>query len=123
MPACLTEEEKRLEQHYRRLRTRNPFCLTCGFSRHPAGLQYSHIIPNAMHDDGGAQCHNCHSEFSDAERNLPYSTQTMNPQMEIIGRYLMNLAEWLRRIAETIAAFGAWLFDQAHHVLPYEAAP
>lgn len=120
MIATLTPEEKRLEKHYQRLRTRNPVCLTCGFDRHPAGLQFSHIAPRKFHDDGGAQCHNCHSQRSDAERDLPYSPQTQNPMMETIGRYLLALADWMKQVGETLAAFGAWLLEQAPHVLPYQ---
>lgn len=116
----LTELEKRTERHYARLRTRTPVCLTCGFNRDLAALHYSHIAPRKFHDDGGAQCLNCHAAFSDAERAFPYSPQTQNPQMEIIGRYLMALAEWMTKIAQTIAAFGAWLLNQAEHVLPYQ---
>lgn len=116
----LTAKEKRLERHYERLRTRNPVCLTCGFDRHPAALQLSHIAPRKFHDDGGPQCHNCHSEFSDAERALPYGPETANPMMETIGRYLLALSEWLQRVGETLQTFGEWLLDQAEHVLPHE---
>jgi hypothetical protein len=57
--------------------------------------------------------------MSDPDKDLPYAPQSINPQMEIIGRYLLALAEWFRRIAETIAAFGAWLLHQAEHVPAY----
>jgi hypothetical protein len=113
MSACLTQDQKRLEKHYQRLRTRTPSCVTCGFNRHPAALEYSHIAPRKFHDDGGAQCHNCHSEFSDAERSLPYAPRTANPQMETIGRYLVALAEWFQRIAGTLLGFGEWLLAYA----------
>ncbi len=116
----LTELEKRAERHYARVRTRNPICITCGFNNDLAALHYSHIIPRRFHDDGAVQCLNCHAALSDIERAFPYSPQTQNPTMETIGRYLLALAEWMRRIAETIAAFGAWLLVQAEHVLPYQ---
>ena len=70
MSSELTPREKRMERHYRRLRTRNPVCLTCAYNRHPAALEYSHIAPRKFHDDGGCQCKNCHAEFSDEERDL-----------------------------------------------------
>lgn len=116
----LTELEKRTERHYARLRTRNPVCLTCGFDSNLAALHYSHIAPKRFHDDGGAQCLNCHAALSDIERAYPYSPQTQNPMMETIGRYLLALAEWMTRIGQTLETFGAWLVGQAEHVLPHQ---
>ena len=98
MPENLSPKQKRLERHYRRLRTRTPVCLTCGFDRHPAALEYSHIVPRKFHDDGGAQCHNCHSEFSDAERDLPYAPETQNPQMETLARMRRGGEQVVRHI-------------------------
>jgi hypothetical protein len=63
---------------------------------------------------------NCHRELSDAEKDYPYAPQSINPQMETIGRYLLALAEWFQRIAATIALFGAWLLEQSEHVPPHE---
>tara|TARA_R110002020_G_scaffold474461_1_gene705988 strand:- start:43772 stop:44149 length:378 start_codon:yes stop_codon:yes gene_type:complete len=120
MNDLITPEELRRERDYERLRTRNPICLTCGYDKHPAALELSHLVPHRFHDEGGPQCRNCHREFSDAEKDYPYAPQSINPQMETIGRYLLALAEWFKRIADTIAAFGAWLLQQAEHVRPYE---
>ncbi|MHA6288664.1 hypothetical protein [Maricaulis sp. CAU 1757] len=115
-----TPAEKRREADYRRLGTRNPICLTCGYSRHPAAMEYSHLAPRKFHDDGGVQCSNCHREVSDTEKDFSYAPVTNNPQMETIGRYLLALAEWLTRIGVTLAEFGEWLLGQAEHVRPYE---
>ncbi|RAN41000.1 hypothetical protein [Hyphomonas sp. GM-8P] len=120
MTEILTPEELRREKDYRRLGTRNPICLHCSYSNHPAAMELAHIAPRKFHDDAGVLCSNCHREMSDPEKDHPYAPQTINPQMEIIGRYLVALAEWFRRIAETIAAFGAWLLEQAEHVPAYE---
>lgn len=113
-------EEERREKDYQRLRTRNPVCLTCGYDKHPAALELSHIVPKGFHDDAGPQCRNCHRELGDGEKDYAYQPQTLNPTMETIGRYLLSLSDWFIRIAETIAAFGRWLMFQAEHVLPYE---
>jgi len=108
------DREERMARHAKRLRTPHFVCLTCGFDRHPAALEYSHIAPRQFHEDGGPQCRNCHSQFSDEERGLPYKPESGNPQIETIGRYLLALAEWMVRVAETIAAFGAWLMGLAN---------
>lgn len=120
-----TPTDKRREADFRRLRTRHPICLTCGYMGHPAAMEFSHLAPRKFHDDGGVQCSNCHREASDAEKDFPYAPVTGNPMMETIGRYLLALAEWLQTIGGTLAEFGEWLLAQAPHVLPYdgEAAP
>jgi hypothetical protein len=113
-------ETKRREADFRRLRTRTPVCLSCGYSDHPAALEFAHIAPRKFHDDGGVLCSNCHREQSDQEKDFSYEPTTGNPRMEIIGRYLLAVAEWLKRIADTFISFGEWLLEQAEHVLPYE---
>ncbi len=120
MNDLITPEELRRESDYKRLRTRNPVCLSCGYSNHPAVMELAHIAPRQFHDDGGVLCSNCHREMSDTEKDLSYAPQSINPQMETIGRYLLALAEWFQRIAATIALFGAWLLEQSEHVLPYK---
>lgn len=120
MNDLITPEDERRERDYRRLRTRNPICLSCGYSNHPAAMELSHIAPRKFHDDGGVLCSNCHREMSDSEKDFSYSPQSINPTMETIGRYLLALAEWFTRIAETIAAFGHWLLYQAEHVRAFE---
>lgn len=115
-----TPEEVRREKDYRRLRTRNPVCLSCGYSDHPAALELAHIAPRKFHDDGGVLCSNCHREQSDTEKDFSYAPVTGNPMMETIGRYLLALSEWLSRIGATLAQFGQWLLEQAEHVLPYD---
>ncbi|HCY54481.1 MAG TPA: hypothetical protein DF715_02760 [Oceanicaulis sp.] len=113
-------EEERREKDFRRLRTRNPVCLSCGYSDHPAALEFAHIAPRKFHDDGGVLCANCHREQSDTEKDFSYAPVTGNPMMETIGRYLLALSEWLTRIGATLAEFGQWLLEQAEHVLPYD---
>lgn len=115
-----TPEEKRREADYRRLRTRNPVCLTCGYMKHPAAMEFSHVAPRKFHDDGGVQCSNCHREVSDKEKEFSYAPTTANPMMEKIGRYLLALSEWLTRIGVTLEEFGKWLLAQAPHVLPHK---
>lgn len=120
MDDIISPEELRRESDYRRLRTRNPICQCCGYMNHPAALEFAHIAPRKFHDDGGVLCSNCHRELSDIEKDFSYAPQSENPQMETIGRYLLALAEWFRRIAETIAQFGEWLLEQSEHALPHD---
>ncbi len=123
MKDIISDADVRREQDYKRLRTQTPICLTCGYSGSPAAMEYSHHVPKGFHDDGGVQCSNCHREVSDIERDYSYEPQSANPQMETIGRYLIALAEWFERIANTIAGFGEWLLDFAQSSKAIEPEP
>ena len=113
------DEETRREKDYRRLRTRNPICVGCGYSDHPAALELAHIAPREFHDDGVVLCSNCHRAQSDTEKDYSYSPQSDNPEMETIGRYLLALSEFFQMMATRMSEFGHWLLEQSEHVLPY----
>lgn len=119
MDGLITPTDERREADYRRLRTRTPICLSCGYDNHSAAMEFAHIAPRGIHADGGVLCSNCHREMSDTEKDFSYAPQSQNPMMEAIGRYLLALAEWFERIAETFTTFGDWLLVQAEHTLPY----
>ena len=123
MDDIISDADIRREKDYRRLRTRTPICLSCGYSKSSSALELAHIAPREFHDDAGVLCSNCHREMSDAEKDLSYSPQSANPQMETIGRYLIALSEWFLRIANTIAAFGEWLLDFAENEEAIEPEP
>ena len=123
MDDIISDADIRREKDYRRLRTRTPICLSCGYSKSSSALELAHFAPREFHDDAGVLCSNCHREMSDAEKDLSYSPQSANPQMETIGRYLIALSEWFLRIANTIAAFGEWLLDFAENEEAIEPEP
>ncbi len=114
------DNETRREQNYRRLGTRNPICVGCGYCNSPAAMELAHIAPRKFHDDAVVLCSTCHREQSDTDKDYSYAPQTNNPQMETIGRYLIALSEFFQMLARTTAEFGRWLLEQSAHVLPYE---
>lgn len=113
MDDIISDADIRREKDFRRLRTRTPICLSCGYCKSSSAMELAHIAPREFHDDGGVLCSNCHREVSDPEKDLSYAPQSANPQVETIGRYLIALSEWFLRIANTIAAFGEWLLNFA----------
>jgi len=113
------DEETRREQDYHRLRTRNPICVTCGYSDHPSAMELAHIIPRKFDDDAVVLCTNCHRTQSDTEKDYSYNPTSDNSQMETIGRYLLSIADLLKLIAAKFEEYGHWLLEQAIHVLPY----
>ncbi len=111
----------RLERVFRRLGTRNPVCIGCGYSKSPFALELAHIAPKKFHDDVAILCRNCHREQSDAEKDFAYAHETDNPKMETIGRYLLGLSEFFLLIARATSEFGRWLVENAAHVPPRES--
>ncbi len=108
------------EKDFKRLRTRDPSCVGCGYNKNPAAMELAHIAPRKFHDDAVVLCSTCHREQSEPEKDYSYAPTTDNPQMETIGRYLIAVSDFLKMIAGTLADFGSWLLEQAEHVLPYE---
>jgi len=113
------DEETRREKDFRRLRTRNPICLGCGYSEHPAALELAHIAPRKFDDDAIVLCSNCHRAQSDTEKDFSYRPTSNNPQMETIGRYMLSVSDLLKLIAAKFEEFGRWLLEQAQHLLPH----
>ena len=114
------DKDTRLEQKYRKLGTREPICAGCGYRKSPYAFEHAHVVPRKYGDETVLLCRNCHREQSDGEKDHSYEPTTANPKMETIGRYLVAVADFLKMIANTLADYGAWLMDQAKHVLPYE---
>lgn len=113
------DQDTRREKDFRRLRTRNPICVGCGYSGSPTAMELAHIVPRKFDDDAVVLCSTCHREQSDSEKDYSYAPQSDNPKMETIGRYLLALAEFLQMIARKATEYGHWLLEQSEHVLPY----
>lgn len=65
------DKDTRRERAYRRLGTRNPVCIGCGFAGQPEQMELAHIAPRGFHDNVGVLCRNCHGLQSDAEKDYP----------------------------------------------------
>lgn len=114
MIPIISKEELRREADYRRLKSRRPICLHCGFEQHSAALEFAHLIPSKFAvGAGGALCSNCHRIVSDKEKDMSFKPGTDDPDLETIGRYIDALGQWLERIAHTLQGFGAELLRRA----------
>lgn len=107
--------ELRKEAHFRRLKSRNPICLVCGYDREPAALEYAHVSPRQFGvGDGGAVCMNCHREMTEQEWPMGFRPSADDRELEQAGRYVFALGEWLDRIAQTLKHFGAVLLARSN---------
>jgi hypothetical protein len=114
MDDIIDPKELRKEAHFRRLKSRNPICVICGYDNSPAALEYAHVIPRQFGvGDGGAICRNCHRELTETEIGLGFAPETEDRELEQVGRYVLALGEWLELIARTLKHYGALLLKRA----------
>jgi len=113
MDDIIDPKELRKEGHFRRLKSRNPICVICGYDNSPAALEYAHVIPRQFGvGDGGAVCRNCHRELTETEIGLGFTPQAEDRELEQAGRYVLALGEWLEIIARNLKHFGASLLQR-----------
>lgn len=116
MDDIISPKELKKEADFRRLKSRNPVCLNCGYDRHSEALQYAHVSPRQFGvGDGGAVCMNCHCEMTAEEEHLGFRPTAQDRELEQAGRYVFALGEWLERISQTLKHFGAILLQRADH--------
>lgn len=102
----------RLERAHERLGTNAPQCIHCG-ENYAHCLEEHHIAGRAMHDDVVIMCRNCHRKLSDAQKDHPQPQSKSPHVLEVIGRYLLGVAELFRLIVERLDQFGRTLIELA----------
>lgn len=106
------DREDRLEQQYRRLRTRNPSCVGCAESN-PFCLELHHIAGRKHDDDLSIVCRNCHRELTDQQHDHhPNCGEESGGRLVHIGHYLIGLCDLLAMVIEKLREFGIWLVHQ-----------
>lgn len=99
------DEESRKQRRLRALGCNEPRCAMCGEDRWQT-LELHHIASKAHDDATAIICRNCHRILSDVQRGHPSKQQSSDPHLEMIGRFLLGLADMLRIVIERLAAFG-----------------
>ena len=106
------DHEDRLEQQYKRLRTRSPRCVTCAESN-PFCLELHHIAGRKHHEDLSIVCRNCHRKLTDLQKDhAPEGTEPMG-LLATIGHYLLGLCDLLAMVVTTLRQFGKSLIEAA----------
>jgi hypothetical protein len=105
------DREDRMEQHYRRLGTRNPICRACA-EQDPRCMELHHVAGKDYHDDTEITCRNCHRKLSDEQLDhAPTVPGEPTGTLAVIGHYLLGVSDFLALIVETLRRFGQWLLD------------
>lgn len=120
----ISREQLRREVDFRRLKSRHPICLRCAYWRHPAAIEFAHLIPRQFGVGCGASlCSNCHRELSDMEKEMPYKPTSNEPDLETLGRYLVALGTWSEAAAPTMKMLGAYALERSRLEKPLSAQP
>ncbi len=105
--------EARKQRRLRALETDNPCCGTCPEDRWQA-LEIHHVAGQAYDADTTIiLCRNCHRVASDAQREHPPKQASADAQLEMLGRFLLGLADLLRIAVEKLIAYGQYLIERA----------
>ncbi len=117
----MQDKEHREIRAYRRLGTYDAVCVVCGESNpHCLQLhQQHHLAGRKYSDDTAALCLNCHKKVTDAQLDHPDPAAKAKPtHLEVIGRYLLGLAELFEMLAQRLREFGSLLIEAAANCPP-----
>lgn len=104
--------ERRKQQRLRKLGTNSPRCGCCGEDRWQA-LELHHVAGQAHDDQVVIQCRNCHRVLSDGQCSHPLPQESADPYLEMMGRFLLGVADLLRVIIKRLEEFGRDLIERA----------
>lgn len=109
MSTKTTDQDRRLEQQYRRLATRNPVCVGCG-ELNPFCLELHHIAGKKHHDDLSIVCRNCHRKLTSEQLD---HADTSDSLLVTIARYLQGLCDLLSMVIQTLRDFAKCLIESS----------
>lgn len=100
-------KQKRLET----LGSNHPVCIECGENDWRC-LEQHHIAGRAYDETVCNICYNCHRKLSDDQKDHPKQAGTP-AKAEIIGRFLIGLADFLVLLVIKLKEFGHYLIQSA----------
>lgn len=111
MDDIVSNAEIRRQRSLSRLGAAAPQCSGCGESD-PRCLEAHHIAGRKNHDETYPICRNCHRKLSDGQRDHPPVVSSPPALREIVGNYLLGLADLFRVIADRLGQFGRALIAE-----------
>ena len=90
----------------------NEVCLGCGCDL-AKGKEDDHMIGRKHDDLIWPLCLDCHYKRSEFQREEPPATANPRTALEVIGRWLLSVAEYFELMCETFRRFGQFLIDLA----------
>ena len=90
----------------------NEICVGCGCDL-DQGKEDDHLTGRKHGDLVWALCLSCHHKRSELQREEPPPTDNPRSVLEVIGRWLLSVAEYFELMCETFRRFGAFLIELA----------
>lgn len=112
MDDIIPNADIRLQQAARRIGSQKASCVVCG-EHDLRCIEMHHLAGQHFHDELQSVCRNCHRKLSDVQRDHPVQIGMSASLPEIVGHYLLGLADMLVLVAKTLANFAAQLIDMA----------
>lgn len=104
--------EGRRRSAHRRLGSERPVCVSCG-EPDPLVLEREHLAGRKHDDTTTFMCRNCHARRSEMQREQPKGGADPRNPLEVIGRWLLGLAEYGELMIVTLRRFGEFLIALA----------
>jgi hypothetical protein len=104
--------EPEMRERFRRAGFPNPSCTVCGETK-IWRLELDHIAGQKHDDSSSPLCRNCHMERSFMQTREPEGSDEPRNVLEVIGRWLLGIAEWFELIKEKLYLFGEFLIELA----------
>ena len=106
------EEEERIRQREARRRRQlenlgfdDPKCLFCN-EDDPFCLELDHIAGRAHDGSVWPLCRNCHAKRTNLQKDHPPKGSDPRSQDEVIGRFLLGVADFLEMLIEKLRQLG-----------------
>lgn len=109
--------EPAIRERFRQFGFAEPRCPICGDDR-IWRLQLDHIAGQKHDETCWPLCGNCHADRTFVQQTLEPSNSEMGQPtnvFEVIGRWLLGIAQWLELIIDKLWQFGEFLIDLARH--------
>ncbi|MEM8917934.1 MAG: hypothetical protein AAGE37_03660 [Pseudomonadota bacterium] len=102
------ENEKRKQRRLAALGTNEPKCPCCGETDWRV-FEQDHIAGRARDDMVVNICANCHRKRTYDQKGHPPHNPNNDPQLDMIGHFLLGLADLLKLANERLSEFGLFL--------------
>ena len=106
------DREPAMRERFRLAGYPDPKCVACGDDRiwH---LELDHIAGEKHDDTCSPLCSNCHADRTFLQRLQPNGADNPMNVFEVIGRWLLGIAEWFELIRDKLYQFGEFLINLA----------
>ena len=112
MDDIVTNAEIRRQKARARMGSPDSSCPGCG-QDDPECFEKHHIAGRAFHDQTQPLCLCCHRKVTSRQKDHPEQVGSPPSFLEVVGHYLLGLADMLILVAETLVEFGKRLIATA----------